>query len=167
MSFLTNLNSRLKIGIRIYVGFGIVLALLSALAAVGYFSLTGVSATFQQYASISGNTLSVAEADRDIVSLRRNLREYIRTSNKESIDRVREVGKHAREIFNTLETKALAAEQREQAKHVLTSLDQFMANFEAILKIQVELNRVLNDVMKSLGRQAQRKARKYHQKRDG
>ena len=151
MSFLTHLNSRLKIGIRIYVGFGIVLALLSALAAVGYFSLTGVSATFQQYALISANTLNVAEADRDIVSLRRNLREYIRTSNKESIDRVHEVGKHAREIFNTLETRALAAEQREQAKRLLTSLDQFMANFEAILKIQAELNRDLNDVMNPLG----------------
>ncbi len=151
MSFLTKLNSRLKIGIRIYVGFAIVLALLSALAAVGYFSLTGVSTTFQQYAAISGHTVSVAEADRDIVSLRRNLREYIRTSGKESSDRVREVEKHARELLGTLATTAFAAEQREQAKRVLTSLDQFVTNFEAILRIQTELNRVLNDVMNPLG----------------
>ena len=151
MSFLSNLNSSFKIGIRIYAGFAVVLILLSAMAARGYFNLTSTSATFEQYAAISGNTLGVAEADRAIVSLRRNLKEYVRTSSKGTVDRIHEVGKHAREILGTLATKAYAAEQREQAKHILASLDQFMANFELIAKSQTELNHALNDVMNPLG----------------
>ena len=151
MSFLTNLNSRLKIGTRIYAGFAIVLVLLVAMAARGYFSLTGVSSTFEQYASGSSNTLSVAEADRAIVSLRYNLREYIRTDKKESLDRVREVGKHAREILGALATGAFAAEQREQSEHIVTLLDEFMKNLAVIEKNQAELNHVLNDVLNPLG----------------
>ena len=151
MSFLSNLNSNFRIGIRIYAGFAVVLILLSAMAARGYFNLTNTSATFEQYAAISGNTLGVAEADRALVSLRRNLQEYVRTSSKGTLDRIHEVGKHAREILGTLATNAYAVEQREQAKYILTSLDQFMANFELIAKSQTELNHALNDVINPLG----------------
>jgi len=151
MFLLTKLNSRLKIGLRIYLGFGVVLALLSALAAVGYVSLTGVSGTFQQYAAISGNTLSVAEVDRDMVDLLRNVREYVRTSSKASADEVRDIGGRARKSLDTLAASAVSAEEREQASRVLASLDQFMKNFEAIVKTQTDLNRALNDVMNPLG----------------
>lgn len=151
MSFLSNLSSRLKIGTRIYIGFGIVIALLLALAALGYFSLTGMRAIFERYDVISDNTLRVTEAERDIVSARRNLREYIRTNSKESLDRVHEVGNDARRILGTLATSAFAAEQREQAERNLALLDEFMANFEVIIKIQAELNRAVNNVMDPLG----------------
>jgi methyl-accepting chemotaxis protein len=146
-----NLNSQHKIGVRIYAGFGIVLALLLLLATLGYFSLSSVRSTFEQYAFISRNTLQVAEVDRGLVSLRRNLREYIRTNSKESLDRTREVGKDARQVLGTLATTSFTAEQREQAQRILASLDEFMANVEAIVKIQAEFNHVLNDEVSPLG----------------
>jgi methyl-accepting chemotaxis protein len=150
MSVLTRLHLGAKIGHRIYAGFGIVLALLGALAGLGYFSLAGVRATFQQYAAISANTLRVAEIDRDIVGLRRNLQDYVATGSKAAFDRVHDEAKHAREAVETLAADGAAAQQ-DQAKRVIGSLDEFTADFERIVKIQVELHRVLNDVIDPLG----------------
>ena len=151
MSFFSNTSSRLNIGTRIGAGFGIVLALLLALATLGYFSLTGTQATFEQYAFVSSATLRMAEADRDIVSVRRNLREFIRTGSKESLDGVHQASKETREILDGVATTAVTAEQREQAKRILALLNQFMANFETIIKVQAEGNRAVDDVMNPLG----------------
>ncbi len=151
MSFLGTLTSRLNIGARINGGFGIVLALLLALATLAYVSLTGTQTTFEQYAVVSGTTLRMADADRDIVSVRRNLREFIRTGNKESLDGVDQGSKEAHEILNQVATTAATAEQRDQAKRILALLDQFMANFETIKKVQAEGNHAVDDVMNPLG----------------
>ncbi len=151
MSLLGKLTSRLNIGARINGGFGVVLALLLAMATLGYLSLTGTRTTFEQYAFVSGTTLRMAEADRDIVSVRRNLREFIRTGNKESLDGVGQGSKEAREILDKVAATATTAEQREQAKSILVLLDQFMANFEAIKKVQVEGNHAVDGVMNPLG----------------
>jgi len=151
MSILTGLNSRLKIGVRIYLGFGVVLALLSALAVVGYLSLTGVSAIFQQYEAISGNTLSVAAADREVVDLSRRVREFVRTSSPASAERVRVGGERTRKMLDGLASAAVTAEDREQVKRAAALLGQFMQNFESITKVQSELNRALDEVLNPLG----------------
>lgn len=151
MSFFGKLSARFSIGTRIGVGFGIVLALLSALAALGYFSLTSTRATFEQYAFVSGTTLRMAEADRDIVDIRRNLREFIRTSSKESLDGVRDASKKARETLDRVATTARTVEQQDQAKRILALLNQFMANFETIIQAQAEGSRAVDGVMNPLG----------------
>ena len=87
-----------KIGSRIYAGFGIVLLLLLALAAVGYLSLTGVSSTFARYATISDNTVRMTEIDRDVVSLRASMREYVRSNSPTALKSLRDVGRSARDF---------------------------------------------------------------------
>jgi len=150
MSLFTKLSSNIKIGRRIYAGFSIVLMLLLALATVGYLSLTGVSGTFASYATISDNAVRMTEIDRDVVSLRASMREYVRSNSPTALTSLRDVGKEAREILTGLSANAPIPEQRERAKTILTSLDTFLANFESIVKIQGDLNKALDGVMNPL-----------------
>ena len=150
MSLFTKLSSNFKIGSRIYAGFGVVLLLLLALAAVGYMSLTGVSGTFARYATISDNTVRMTEIDRDVVSLRASMREYVRSNSSTALKSLRDVGRETREILAGLSANAPIPEQRERAKTILTSLDAFLGNFESIVKIQGELSKALDEVMNPL-----------------
>ena len=150
MSLLARFTANLKIGVRIYAGFAVVLMLLLTLAVVGYGSLIGVRGTFKQYGAISDHVVRVTEVDRDIISLQRNLREYIRTNDKNLVASLYETGKHAREILADLAAVSAAAEQQEQAKRLLSLLDAFSKNFDTIVKIQADLTKALNDVMNPL-----------------
>ncbi len=150
MSRLGKLTSNLKIGIRIYAGFVVVLLLLLTLATVGYFSLGGVSGRFEQYATISDNTVRMTEIDRDVVSVRASMREYVRSGSPTTLKSLRDVGKEARAILANLSTTAPIPEQRERAKQILASLDTFVSNFDSIVKIQGDLDKALNEVMNPL-----------------
>jgi methyl-accepting chemotaxis protein len=150
MSRLAKLISNLKIGIRIYAGFVVVLLLLVTLATEGYFSLGGVSGTFERYATISDNTVRMTEVDRDIVGARASMREYVRSGSPTAFKSLQDIGKEAREILVSLSATAPIPEQRERAKQILNSLDTFLGNFETIVKIQGELNTSLDDVMNPL-----------------
>ena len=150
MSLLARLASNLKIGIRIYAGFVVVLLLLLTLATVGYFSLGGVSGRFEQYATISDNTVRMTEIDRDVVGVRASMREYVRSGSPTSLKSLRDVGKEAREILANLSATAPIPKQRERAKQILASLDTFVSNFDSIVKIQGDLNKALNEVMNPL-----------------
>ena len=55
MKFLTSLNSRFKIGVRIYAGFGFVLLLMLGVAAMGYTSLSSSNYTFERYSAVAHN----------------------------------------------------------------------------------------------------------------
>jgi CHASE3 domain sensor protein len=90
MNFFGSISARFNIGTRIGGGFAIVLALLVALAALGHFSLTGTRLTFENYAFVSDTTLRMAEAERDIANVQRQLREFIRTGSKASLDGLRQ-----------------------------------------------------------------------------
>ena len=150
MSRLAKLITNLKIGIRIYAGFVVVLLLLVTLATVGYFSLGGVSGTFARYATISDNTVRMTEIDRDVVALRASMREYVRSGSPTALQSMQDVGKEAREILTNLSATAPIPEQRERAKQILASLETFIGNFGTIVKIQGDLNKALNEVMNPL-----------------
>lgn len=136
MSLLAKLASNLKIEIRIYAGFVVVLLLLLTLATVGYFSLGGVSGRFEQYATISDNTVRMTEIDRDVVSVRASMREYVRSGSPTALKSLRDVGKEAREILANLSATAPIPEQRERAKQILASLDTFVSNFNSIVRFR-------------------------------
>ena len=127
MSLLARLASNVKIGIRIYAGFVVVLLLLVTLATEGYFSLGGVSGTFARYATISDNAVRMTEIDRDVVGLRASMREYVRSGSPTALKSLHDVGKEARETLANLSATAPIPEQRERAKQILTSLDTFLA----------------------------------------
>src|SRR5690606_18946959 len=96
MTWLSNLNSRFKIGTRIGAGYIIVLGLLVIVAATGYFGLRSALNSFQEFESASDTATRGANADRDFVALRLNMQMFFDKGDDRILARVRELAKSVR-----------------------------------------------------------------------
>jgi methyl-accepting chemotaxis protein len=149
---LASLNSRFKIGTRINAGFLTVLALLLVVSAVGYFGLKSSGDELDHYAHTSDNSLKVAEVDRNLAYMRRNALVYVQNGDEQALKRVRDQGKSVREDIATIRagTNAKHTDRIELLQKLSGLVDQFIANFELIVKARGERDHAVNDVMNPL-----------------
>ncbi|MGV3634069.1 MAG: methyl-accepting chemotaxis protein, partial [Pseudorhodoplanes sp.] len=151
MSWLTNLNSRFKIGTRIGAGYILVLGLLVIVAATGYFGLRSASEAFGRFTSISETAARVAQADRDFVALRLNMQMYFDKGDDKVLARIRELAQTVRDGYAFTAANALSKERQDMARVILGQVDQYMALFEEIAKNQIELRRTIAEQTTPLG----------------
>jgi methyl-accepting chemotaxis protein/CHASE3 domain sensor protein len=79
---------RIKLGTRIYGGFGIVLALMLGLAVTAVLAVWSLDKSFDDYARISDQTVAVANINGNVTSIRRNILVYIDTGDKARVDEI-------------------------------------------------------------------------------
>jgi methyl-accepting chemotaxis protein len=151
MMLLTSLNSRFKVGTRINAGFGIVLALLLAVAGVGYLGLESSESTFEHYAVVAENTATLLEADRSYVAMRRNVQLYTQDGDEASLGRIKNQAKVALAKLDVVAKNAIVEERREAARQIAGQISQYLSNVELIVKSKPERDRLVNDVMNPLG----------------
>jgi methyl-accepting chemotaxis protein len=151
MNALASLNARFKIGTRINVGFLIVLALLLVVAAAGYFGLSGAIATFNEYVHTSDSALRVVEVDRNLNNIRRNVLSFVQNGDEQSVTRVRDTTKTTRDDLRTLVTETRNPERREMTQRIAGLFDQYVANFDTLVRGRADRDRAVNDVMNPLG----------------
>ncbi len=125
-----DLSSRLKIGTRLYMGFGLVLALLCVISAVGILTIGQAIQGFQVFSLNSKSALDVSAIERQIVEIRRNAALYADTGSDETYARVKEIGAAVES-----DLKATAETSRtEQAKGLAAALGKrfgdYMSNFD-------------------------------------
>jgi hypothetical protein len=63
--------SRLKIGTRLYAGFGLVLLLLALVGASSFKGLRSSADALEQYDRLTGDTLRIVDVERNVVALGR------------------------------------------------------------------------------------------------
>ena len=151
MSLLSSLNSRFNIGTRINAGFAIVLALLLAVAAMGYYGLTSSGSTFDSYALLAKNTTLVLEADRNVVGIRRNVLLYNQSGSEQTLTRLRDLANETKAKLAEMIRTGQSLERREGAQRVIGQVDQYMTNFDVIVKSKPERDRLVESVMNPLG----------------
>lgn len=99
-----SLMSRVKIGLRVQVGFGTVLGLLSLVAWLGVSSLGGAGQAMTNYERVSGNANRVARIMAMVCELRRNVMRFSQEGDKLSLQRIDE----AKAELNVLLPEAVA-----------------------------------------------------------
>ncbi|WP_162915007.1 methyl-accepting chemotaxis protein [Desertibaculum subflavum] len=143
--------NNLKIGIRVYAGFGIVLALLLGVAAVGHFGLDSIRGAFGSYDAVSRNVTGVALVDSAFAQLRRTVQVYVSTGAESAVEeaRVRQkaIESKGEELIQGFTDPAHAEEMRK----VLEGIGRYMANFDAIIKTRAEYDRQIKQVMRPAG----------------
>ena len=82
---------RFPIGVRIGVGFSMILAVLLSLAWFGYRTATESRADFVKYVSIGSNAVRVMGIDAAFIEMRRQVRLYADEGEAKALDRVREL----------------------------------------------------------------------------
>jgi hypothetical protein len=93
VSNLLKLNSRVKIGTRIFGGFAMVLALLVAVSVLGYLGLSAIETRLNTYEAIAENTARVLRIDRDYTELRRNTIAYSGSSDPQYLTPIHDLQK--------------------------------------------------------------------------
>jgi methyl-accepting chemotaxis protein len=148
--------SRLRIGTRIYLGFGLVLVLLGALGTMAVLGLRDAGQSFTTFETISENTVRAGALDRIFVGLRRNVLAYTSTGNEEAAKRARDLtarmSKEGTELLNNLIIEARKAE----VQAIIQSISQYAANFEIAAKLQQTRQKLVNEQMNVFGAGAQK-----------
>jgi methyl-accepting chemotaxis protein len=138
----TSLFARLKIGARVYAGFGITLLLLAALGALGVVSLGSVETSFGRFDLISGNTVRMVEIDGDFVRLRRDVLLYSQSGNAEALARARETAaKLKKEIAELI--GVFTTERRKMLESALRLVEQYIASIDDAVRDRAARDKAL------------------------
>ena len=78
--------SRLKIGTRLYAGFGLVLLLLAFVGAVGFNGLATSTHALGEYDRLTGNTLRILGIERNVVAFGREVIEYASKGDESALN---------------------------------------------------------------------------------
>jgi len=148
---MTKLSSRLKIGYRVGGGFAAILLLLVLVSGSSYLGLTGGEASFARYAATADNTVRVVDADRFFTGLRRNVLIYSQTGAVQAAATVRDRAQTLNGMLATAIERSTSAERRQALTRIRSMVEQYMANFDQIVRRRTERDRVVNDVMLPLG----------------
>ena len=151
MLWISNLNSRFKVSTRIAAGYVAVLALVVVVAATGYLGLQAARESFDSFTRTSDNASRGSQADRDFVALRLNMMMYFDKGEDRILTRVRELAQSVRDGYTFVVENSVSKQRQDMAKAILGQVDEYLALFEDIVKIQTALRRTIADETTPLG----------------
>jgi HAMP domain-containing protein len=147
MGKLLNLNSRVKIGVRIFSGFALVLALLVGVGALGYLGLTSTQTGLADYERVAGNTTGVLEIDRDFTELRRNLMAYANNADEKTLARIHELQKSVADEVKALAGRLIIPELKEMMTRVGELVDQVVANQNLAIEAETKRDKLNGEMI--------------------
>src|SRR3990172_6796596 len=102
-----NFLSRLQVGQRVLLGFGLIIALALVMGATTVFQSLSVQDNFTSYGEMVTDSAAIAKLDEELASVRLNVREYFKTT--EETDR-----KEVIAALDTMKTEITTARERMQ-----------------------------------------------------
>ena len=148
--------NNIKVSAKIFAGFGVVLALLLAIAGVGYFSLDGANTNFGDYRSLARETNAVGRVQANMLMTRLFVKNFVISASDENIAGVKE---RAEKTLSLIEgAKELATDEANIAKNdtQLASLHEYIAAFDQVTAKQAERNVLVNETLNVIGPQMER-----------
>ncbi len=151
---LQSLTARLRIGTRITIGFGALLALLAGFAALILYNLTDIQSGLTEYVRISDNALTVQRIDRNIVGLRRNVLVYLKDGKKEALDRAHEILAQLQKDIADRVATTKSAERKAMFTEMSSIVDAYSANFDRAIALKQARDKLQNEDLAALGMDA-------------
>ena len=137
---MVNALNGLRIGPRIYVGFGVVMLLLGAIAALAVFSLEGKLDSFREYRGLARDTNLVGRLQANMLMSRLGVKDFVIEANQQAIDEVRA---RLAKTKAFLEESKVEIQDPERAKGIATiadSIDDYEQGFDAVIALQEKRN---------------------------
>ncbi|MBP2314175.1 methyl-accepting chemotaxis protein [Azospirillum soli] len=147
-------SGRFKVGTRIYSGFLLILALLGLVVAVGVRALSTTDADFDRYASISDNSLRVAELEAKVAEMRRNVLNYSFTGDDAMIGRVKEIQKTLEHELRTARDATLDPGRRANLDRMIQYFQSYQANFGKLAEVRERRDQLVAEQLNPIGAKA-------------
>ena len=147
--------ANLKIRTKVYAGFGAVLALLCALAALGFFSLTGAKQSFGSYAGVSKVAIDVKDFDGDFARARRFSLAFVTSGDAESAKNFRAITQPMPKAHAQLVSEFVSPERRAKFAALGQPLTTYLTQFDRVVELRGERDRLQAEVMNVNGEKAE------------
>ena len=140
-----------SVAVRIYVGFGVLLAVMAGISCMGILNLKSTQGIFSDYAVVSQDALRISTIDRLVVGLRRNALVVATTGDPKAIDRFHEIiGQITPELVKVRESVTLD-EDRETVRRISELVEKYSNNFETLVNLYQKRQKIIDDVLGIIG----------------
>jgi len=124
----------MKIGMRLGLGFGLVLTLLAATSLTSYNALNTASSGFTDYRGLARNTNNAGRVQANLLSVRMAALNYINTSNKDSLQIQKERFEKLTGLMESAISEAVSKEQVNTFKAIDEHLKVYARTFDNIVE---------------------------------
>jgi methyl-accepting chemotaxis protein len=149
-----SLLARLRIGSRIILGFGVVLAVLVGVIGFGYVALTQSKTSLGDFAVMANSAIATQQIDRDVQTLRRNVTDYLRDGDPAEIDSARAIVAALGGDLAERQKVTESAERNEIYGEMLALTQGFGATLDQMVALKEERDWLVNDELAELGEKA-------------
>ncbi|MBI2256059.1 MAG: HAMP domain-containing protein [Proteobacteria bacterium] len=148
---LQSILARLKIGARIQLGFGFVLALLAGVIVFSFISLQGIRTNLDEYVRISENAMTVQRIDRNVVDLRRNVLSFMKEGKPEALEQAKALLDQLKTDIATRVETTKSAERKAMFTEMAQLVDAYSTNLDGLVGLKADRDKVQNEQMSALG----------------
>ncbi|CAK0750632.1 methyl-accepting chemotaxis protein [uncultured Gammaproteobacteria bacterium] len=143
---------RFKIGTRIFVGFSTLLVMLLILTAVGVRGMNTIEDGVDKYTELADSALLIAQIERNVIGLRRNMQVYWYTGEEKVAARARvlreelnhQLGKARAQLGGNLDLLG-------QLQSITTSVTALSARFEDLVSLRTRREKVVKEQLNAAG----------------
>ena len=153
---MNGLMGKFRVGTRIYVGFGFVLAMLCLVAVLGYQAVQKGTAGLNEYATVSNNALSVETIDREIVGLRRNVYIFFFTGEARNLNRARELVDALRSRVDALAERTRDPERLQNLRRIKGLIDEYDKGINQVAEKRAQREKLVQERMNVSGAAARK-----------
>jgi methyl-accepting chemotaxis protein len=147
---------RINVGSRIYGGFGIVLIILCAIAAMSAMALRSSHSHFNTYAHVGDNAVRVATIKADVAEMRRNVLNVAAKNDDVALRRVRQMQEDLRKLLPAAIAATVDERRLANLKRMQAIFDEYGTHFDRVVSLRANKDRLITEKMNVLGGSARK-----------
>ncbi|WP_299442441.1 methyl-accepting chemotaxis protein [uncultured Rhodospira sp.] len=140
----------IRIGPKLYGGFGAILILLAVVGGMAIFALVSIGGTFTEYRGLARSANEVGRVQANMLLTRMGVKDFIIRGDQAAIDQVHDRADATREFIGTTRALTTDPEALQLLDTMRAELDDYTAAFERVTDLQDRRN-ALNDVFVDTG----------------
>lgn len=148
---MTAILNTLKIRTKLYLGFGLVCALMVAVGVVGITSLLSARGDFYRFENTASDALLASELNADMAKALQNALAYVQTRSADSMAAVYDFIGQMHDGLALASTDFETPERRAQVEEMQTDLAEFELGFARVQELNAELDQLVRGVIDPQG----------------
>ncbi|MGE5147129.1 MAG: hypothetical protein ACM3N5_10285, partial [Candidatus Eiseniibacteriota bacterium] len=141
----------MKIGKKLYAGFGVVIALLALVAGLSWNGLSTGEKTFDTYAGSASAAVMAASIDTAMSDSLLNVRQFVATGSEEARTNVKKLGETIRARLTEMKPRLKLEANRKLVDEILGLIGGYEKGFDRIVEFRAERNKLVNDGLNVIG----------------